>query len=51
MAFANVKMVVLAPMPRVSERTATAVNPGAFASIRRPYLMSCIIVFMLSPQH
>ena len=32
----TLKIVVFAPMPRARVRTATAVNPGFFASIRRP---------------
>src|SRR5579871_1694694 len=31
----SVKMAVLAPMPRASESTATAVNPGALRILRR----------------
>ena len=31
----RVKMAVLAPMPRASERMATAVKPGLFAIMRR----------------
>jgi hypothetical protein len=34
-AFTTVKMAVLAPMPSASVRTATAVKPGFFRSIRK----------------
>src|SRR5690348_18272538 len=40
-ALARVKIVVLAPIPRVRDNTATAVNPGDFTSVLTPYLMSC----------
>src|ERR1700687_1638904 len=39
--YTTVKIAVLAPMPRASVKTATAVNPGIFASIRKAYRMSC----------
>ncbi len=35
-ALTTVKMVVFAPMPIASVRTATAVKPGFFANMRRP---------------
>ncbi len=35
-AFTTVKIAVLAPMPSASVRTATAVKPGLFLSIRKP---------------
>src|SRR5579862_628994 len=40
----TLKMAVLAPMPRASESTATAVNAGLCHSIRLPYFKSCQIV-------
>src|SRR5437588_315234 len=40
-ALARVKMVVLAPMPSVSESTATSVKPGFFTSMRMAYFRSC----------
>src|SRR5882762_2519758 len=45
--YTTVKIAVLAPMPRASVKTATAVNPGFFASIRKAYRMSCQSVPML----
>src|SRR5882724_7837799 len=36
----SVKMAVFAPMPRARVRTATAVNPGVRASMRKVYLRS-----------
>ena len=36
MALMMVKMAVLAPMPRASERIATKVKPGLFFNMRRP---------------
>src|SRR6266566_1166707 len=45
--YTTVKIAVLAPIPRASVRTATAVNPGFFASIRKAYRMSCQSVAML----
>ena len=35
-ALAQLKMIVLAPMPRASERTAATVTPGLRRSIRIP---------------
>src|SRR5580700_396858 len=40
-ASTTLKIAVFAPMPRAKVRTATAVKPGLFASIRQPYRMSC----------
>src|SRR3954464_9119956 len=42
-ALTRLKIAVLAPMPSASDNTATSVNPGLLASIRRPYLMSCMV--------
>jgi hypothetical protein len=39
-AWAALKIAVLAPMPRASVATATAVKPGARRSCRRPYRTS-----------
>ena len=43
-AFTTVKIVVLAPIPRASDRIAIALNPGFLISIRTAYRMSCHIV-------
>jgi hypothetical protein len=40
-AFVRVKIVVFAPMPKVSDKIATAVNPGDFLSMRTANFMSC----------
>src|SRR5271168_4915847 len=40
-ASVRVKMAVLAPMPSASDSTATNVNPGLRASVRKPYFRSC----------
>src|SRR5437879_5764983 len=45
--YTTVKIAVLAPMPRASVKTATAVKPGFFASIRKAYRKSCQSVPML----
>src|SRR5438067_18793 len=49
-ALARVKMVVLAPMPSVSESTATSVKPGFFTSMRTAYFRSCRNVSIKSPR-
>src|SRR5436305_1909433 len=49
-ALARVKMVVLAPMPSVSESTATSVKPGFFTSMRTAYFRSCRNVSIEFPQ-
>src|SRR5947207_12256813 len=49
-ALARVKMVVLAPMPSVSESTATSVKPGFFTSMRTAYFRSCRNVAIKSPR-
>ena len=38
------KTVELAPIPSASVSTATAVKPGFFASMRKPYFRSCISI-------
>src|ERR1700761_696569 len=38
----TLKLHVVAPMPRASDSTATALNPGLAISIRHPYRRSCI---------
>jgi hypothetical protein len=43
------KIVVLAPIPMASERTATDVKPGVFNSIRAAKRMSCDSLFINSP--
>ena len=46
MAFITLNMAVLAPIPRASVDTATAVKPGFLDSIRRPYRKSWIKVLI-----
>src|SRR5262245_43716512 len=43
MPLTSEKTVAFAPMPRASAITATAVNPGAFASVRNAKRRSCHI--------
>ena len=40
-AFSKVKIAVFAPIPSVNDSSATAVNPGLFASARMPMRTSC----------
>ena len=40
-ALVKVKMALLAPIPSASDSSATSVNPGLFASVRKAYLKSC----------
>ena len=42
-------MAVLAPIPNARVSTATAVNPGAFASTRSPWRRSCQSVCIGTP--
>jgi hypothetical protein len=44
--FVMVKILVLAPIPRARVRMATAVNPGDFGRMRRPYRKSCQSVWV-----
>src|SRR5215813_7430676 len=48
-ALARVKITLLAPMPRVSESTATRVKAGFFISMRAAYFKSCQKVSMEIP--
>src|SRR5437879_636199 len=43
-ALRTLKTIVFAPMPRVSEMTATDVNPGLLRSTRKAYRVSCTTV-------
>src|SRR6185436_11645015 len=45
-ALIKLNIALFAPIPRASVRTATAVNPGLLASVRHPYLKSCMTPFM-----
>src|SRR5271170_942289 len=47
MALTSVKIAVLAPIPRPSERTTTAVKPGLLAIPRSAYCMSFQRVFTI----
>src|SRR5580704_11574634 len=49
-AFTRLNIAVLAPMPRASVATASAVEPGLFPSIRNPKRMSCQRVCTGPPQ-
>src|SRR6185503_1148630 len=46
-AFTTLKIDVFAPIPRASERTATAAKPGLALKTRKPYRRSCIRVSIL----
>src|SRR6266403_549074 len=51
MALTTVKIVVLAPMPRASDRIATKLNAGFLVSIRIAYRISCqMVCIMKSPR-
>ena len=45
-AYTTLKMAVLPPMPSASASNATAVKPGLFASMRRPYRTSRQMLFI-----